>query len=260
MPNSNWITAQLRHLSYLKSYAGISGAIRLRLAEIFRQTHAQVTIHGTPIALRPRSPDLLVAHDSLGEELEPLQDYLSSDFAGLIIDAGGYIGTTSLKLSKMFPNATIVVIEPSSSNFAVLQRNTASKSSIHTINAALVPESGYEISLNDRGSGQWGFTIVGKPGDRVDAPALERVATVSLKDVFAKFPDLEVGLLKLDIEGAEKALFDDATAELTSIHLIFAELHDRIVEGCSDSFARMSEGRTVKKFDGEKFLSIQPAE
>ena len=44
---------------------------------------------------------------------------------GLIIDAGGYLGTAAIAFSEAYPDATVVTIEPSPENFALLVQNTA---------------------------------------------------------------------------------------------------------------------------------------
>ena len=47
----------------------------------------------------------------------------------------------------------------------------------------------------------------------------------------------DIGILKLDIEGAELHLFKEDEMALSEIPHIFVELHDRIVSGCSDAFS-----------------------
>ena len=69
------------------------------------------------------------------------------------------------------------------------------------------------------------------------------------------FPQKPLRLIKLDIEGGEKALFETAASGLTSVDFVFAELHDRILPGCTAAFAAFSQDRFVFNFGGEKFLS-----
>lgn len=58
-------------------------------------------------------------------EYQSLRGGIDSDFTGLIIDAGAYIGISTYWLSRMFPAATIVAIEPDHENFRLLIPNTA---------------------------------------------------------------------------------------------------------------------------------------
>lgn len=208
------------------------------------------------VNVRTSTPDIKVAMASLKDEFDVLQGLLPQDFDGLIVDAGGYIGTAALKLSEFYPHAQVVSIEPSSDNFAVLSKNIADHNNISAIHAALVPSEQGKVTLNNRGTGEWGFTIVENPRDQDNAEELEEIDTVTLDDISARFPGKKIGLMKLDIEGGEKQLMDDAKDSLKAIDVLFVELHDRIVEGCSSSFQMLSKNRWVLKVGGEKFLSL----
>lgn len=205
------------------------------------------------IWVRPGTPDLRVAFQSLGSELDILSDLLPQDFEGLIVDAGGYIGTAALKLARMYPAATVVTIEASSRNFDILQRNVAGVDRIVPINAALHAESGRFVELVDRGTGAWGFSIA-VSGSSKDT--LETVSTVSLSDITQRFPGKSLGIVKMDIEGGEHVLLRPRDATLETADAIFAEMHDRIVPGCTDLFRDFSRDRWLLNAGGEKLLSL----
>lgn len=190
------------------------------------------------------------------EEYEVLQDLLPSNFDGLIVDAGAYIGTASIRLSEMYPKATLVAIEPSSINFAVLSHNTRHLPSIHLEKAALSDVAGDVVTLRDPSSREWGFTIVPSIGsDREASFELESVVTTSLSEVERKYGK-KIGVLKLDIEGQEKQLFSSADPVLDAIPVIFVELHERTLPGCEHAFQHFSREREVRNAGGEKHLSL----
>ena len=60
----------------------------------------------------------------------------------------------------------------------------------------------------------------------------------------------------MDIEGGELDLLKNDSKSLDKIPIIFIELHDRIVNGCTKEFMAFSKKRLVIKSGGEKFLSI----
>jgi FkbM family methyltransferase len=250
-----WIAGQWKWFGHLRSILGIWGAFRYRLAEVFRQPTVRVTINGIPLFIRPKTPDLEVARESLGSELEPISHFLPHDFEGVIIDGGGYIGSAALKLSHMYPRAKIVSIEAAEQNFDILQRNVRNNSGIVTILAALAARSDMTLDLKDTGTGQWGFTTIPTPKDRPDAPVIGKVGTITIDEISRRYPGQEIGLIKLDIEGGEKVLFEECAEDLSKIPLIFVELHDRIVSGCSEAFDHLSKNRAVHTFGGEKYLS-----
>ncbi len=78
-----------------------------------------------PIWVRSATPDLRVAILNLTEEFECLGQLLPEDYSGLIVDGGGYIGTSALKFSEMYPDATVVTVEPSSEIMSILGRNNS---------------------------------------------------------------------------------------------------------------------------------------
>lgn len=100
-----------------------------------------------------------------------------------------------------------------------------------------------------------GVTAIKTPKDAPNSCITETVNTVTINDIFHRYPNRKIGLIKLDIEGGEKVLFEEAARELSKIPLIFVELHDRIVDGCTEAFERHAEDRNVVKFHGEKYLS-----
>ena len=214
----------------------------------------QVSVNRQQIWVRPGTPDLRVAFQSLRSEFDILSDLLPKHFSGIIVDAGGYIGTAALKFAAMYPNATIITIEASSNNFAVLERNVAGWPNIVPINAALHSTEGMSFDLVDRGTGAWGFSIA--TGD-AGKPVLESVSTVTLGELKRRFPGMPIGIVKMDIEGGEHALFSSHDDALEQVDALFVELHDRIVPGCTELFHAFSRDRWLLNAGGEKFLSLR---
>jgi hypothetical protein len=69
------------------------------------------------------------------------------------------------------------------------------------------------------------------------------VAGISMPELISLSGCERVSILKLDIEGAEKGLFETGAEEwLGLIDLIIIELHDRYHFGCSSTFYRALTG------------------
>ena len=100
------------------------GFIRYALASA--NSEVRIHVYGRPITLRKGTPDLQTAKSSLGDEFNQAQQYLPKSFDGVIVDAGGYIGSAAIRFSEMFPLATVVTLEPEESNFRILTINTES--------------------------------------------------------------------------------------------------------------------------------------
>lgn len=246
----------INRLRKMSDKIGLLNAVKVQGSERLKgSVPVSIRIGNRTIFVRPNTPDIEVTVTSLGAEFEPLGVVLNEEYNGLVVDAGGYIGTAAIKLSETFPNAQIVSIEPSSENFEILIRNTSSYRNISAIRAALVPTPKGHVVLSNRGTGQWGYTIVDAPLDNPASEAIENTPTITLDDIRRQFHEQRIGLLKLDIEGGEKDLFDNGGEGLAGVNAIFVELHDRIVSGCTDAFLRFSENRVNSNFGGEKYLS-----
>ena len=221
----------------------------------FKGKVVKLVIKGHVVAVRKGTPDLDVAVSCLNGEFEILRYLLPANYNGTIIDAGGYIGTATIALKDIFPSAKLIVVEPSSENLEVLKQNVENLQSVKIVHGALIGTSETSIQLNNRGTGEVGFTVVAKPTDSPNASFLQETPAFRLSDLVKE--DENIGLLKLDIEGGELSLLEHDLESLRNIDAVFAELHDRIVPGCVDKFFEFSQDRILIKDKGEKYLSVK---
>jgi FkbM family methyltransferase len=230
-------------------------AIKWKIGAQLKQ-HAimEMQVESEKLALRVGTPDFSVARSCLGGEFEDVIAAAGDVGDGLIIDAGGYIGTAAIVFAKAFPRATVVTLEPSIDNFAILKRNTAKFPNIVAINKALGAAPG-TIELQTRGTGQWGFTIVPNPQDR-PATALHMVEVTTVDEVLKAVRKDRIDIFKIDIEGGEFDLLSSNIGWIEHTHVIVAELHDRIIDGCTAVFEHATANRRNNQLDGEKIMSL----
>lgn len=185
-----------------------------------------------PLSVRLRSADLWTFDEVLvGREYDlPLPPKPRT-----IIDAGAHIGLASVYFANRFPDARIIALEPEPSNFDLLQRNTAPYPNIEPINAALWSTSG-QLEVVDRGFGSWAFQTV--PTARGGEKGLGTVRAMTLTQVLDDRSIVSADVLKIDVEGAEKEIFEHASDWIGRVQAVVAELHDRYVPGSSRSFYR----------------------
>ncbi|MEL6542003.1 MAG: FkbM family methyltransferase [Pseudomonadota bacterium] len=214
-----------------------------------------VTIWSHDVVVRKGTPDILVAVHSLTGEFKALRGLLPDDFDGVIVDAGGYIGTATLALRKLYPKARIIVLEPSEANLMVLRQNLAGVENVQIVHGALVGKERASITLLDPGKGEHAFTAVERPKTNENAAAMHEAPAYTLSQLVED--GSEIGILKLDIEGGEVDVLEHDMETLRGIKAVFAELHDRINDGCTRLFTEFSQGRVVVRI-GEKRLSVKP--
>ena len=232
---------------------GFSSYLRYKLAK--PGAELKVEISRKKIFIRKGTPDLGVAISCFSGEFDIVKYLFPKDYSGIIVDAGGYIGTSTIALKQIYPKAKIIVVEPSQHNLAILKKNLEGISNIRIVYGALIGSSQKTITLNNRGTSEWGYTIVSKPLDNPNAKPLHKTPAFRLRDLLDKRE--KIGLLKLDIEGGEFDLLKKDMKTLKKIPVVFAELHDRIITGCEEMFFKFSKSRILIKDRGEKYLSIR---
>jgi FkbM family methyltransferase len=161
----------------------------------------------------------------------------------VVVDAGANIGMSAIYFAVRYPNARIIAIEPDARNFGVLKQNVESYPMITPVNAALWNQDGV-VSLQDAPASAWGV--------RVSAVATgDLVRSITLPTLLKEFQIERVDLFKIDIEGAERELFEDASEWIGGVNVICAELHDRFRPGCSAAFEHATAAFHTKWRRGE---------
>lgn len=212
-------------------------------------------VRGVDLVLRSGTADLMVAEANLGDEFEELRG-IGDSLKGQIIDAGAYIGSAAVRLRSLAPKASqLVAIEPSEANLPVLEANMKNVPGSRIFFGALATFDG-EASLFSRQTGEIGNTIVDlRKGLKSPNNLKAVVPTISLKTLVQQGGPISI--LKLDVEGAEKSIFELSRDDLLEIPVILAELHDRIVPGCKKAFESIiAEGDTVL-WSGEKVVLLR---
>lgn len=164
----------------------------------------------------------------------------------VIVDLGANIGAFSLLAASKLPEAQIVALEPFPSNFKRFQDAIVLnhlESSIQPIQAAAVGESGV-VRMDDADDIPSHSRKVGASnGIEVEGLTLEAIMQRQALD--------EIDFLKVDIEGAEYALFEKTPNKiLEKVKRIGLEYHSN---GCKDAlFTRLADagfqvGRYPKK-------------
>ena len=133
-----------------------------------------------------------------------------------IIDAGGYVGDTALLFSS-YTDKNIHVFEASPSNMDIIRETIRLNhlDNIVPVSKALGEKSGTAtFSLGERNSCN---SLVERPG--YNYPDHIEVPVVTLDD-YVRENDLEVGLIKVDIEGVEQLLLRGAVETIRTQHPI----------------------------------------
>jgi FkbM family methyltransferase len=162
------------------------------------------------------------AHGALVETI--YREIVASGLQPLIIDCGANIGASVTWFSARYPEAHIIAIEPAAENFALLRRNCAGLDV--DLRLAGISSTDGRAFLDNSGGSHMGFrTTYEHRGTEVDLISVGSLLASKPSTAYAPF------LLKVDIEGAEKDLFDRDTDPINRFPLIILEPHDWLMPG-----------------------------
>ncbi|MGA2720247.1 MAG: FkbM family methyltransferase [Candidatus Acidiferrales bacterium] len=193
-----------------------------------------------PVYLRARTTDVSLcreiflnnAYDSdFFESPQGTPQVAPAGMPPVIIDAGANVGLCAVFYANRFPDARIIAIEPEPSNYEMLKKNTAPYPNITTVHAALWKENG-RLRLFDTGAGNTAFQV----SETSQLSATEErgvVQAIALEKLMEQFGIAYIDYLKMDVEGAEKEIFEHAPW-IDRVGAIGVELHDWMRSGCSE--------------------------
>ncbi len=224
--------------SYLRDF-GVRGLVTVsshRLCGFPRTMKAMSPILRGPVKLRVRTTDVSVFGEII---LRQEYNFGLPAHADVIVDAGANIGLASIFYATKFPNARILALEAEESNFRAMLENVRAYPSITPIHAALWHRDG-QIRVNapmPGAFGKWGFFVSDDPGE---------VRSITVLSLMREFGFDKIDLFKIDIEGAEKEVFEKCDWQ-SRIGSFVIELHDRFKLGCSKAVNLA----LLPDFDGE---------
>ncbi len=137
----------------------------------------------------------------------------------------------------------------------MLQRHLGGLPQVEIIQAAVWSHDG-EITLTDPGIGSWAMRVE-EPSHALSSQC--QVSALSMPSLLKYFPEGRVNLLKVDVEGAEKEVFESSTAWIENIDAIVIELHDRYKPGCSRAFFTAVDSLPFEKWIGENLYVWRPS-
>lgn len=162
----------------------------------------------------------------------------------LIIDAGANIGLFAVLMALKFPKSKIICLEPEDANFQQLVFNTRKYKNIICYKKGLWNKNTY-LTIHDRGTGPWGFQVL-------ETKEETSLHGISLNDILDKYNELEVGLVKMDIEGSEYSVFSSNLQWLDKVKYLVIETHDHIIPGSDELVNKVMVSKKFEKLSFEE--------
>ena len=194
---------------------------------------------------RPGTMDFSIAQEVLKDDCYRI----TTEFKNIIgtpkciLDVGAHIGSFSVLCAKLFPEASIIAVEPEDWNHTLLTANSAMIPTLRTIRAAVGSPGEISIRFGDLraasapvgeelNTGGWNRSQVGK-----DVPC------VAVGDLLENIPDL----VKLDCEGGEYGFLRQAGEldMLCKLPFILGEWH-RVCGSLQDLIYLLKDTHTMQ--------------
>jgi FkbM family methyltransferase len=148
-----------------------------------------------------------------------------------IIDGGANIGLFSVLFANRFPQAFIVALEPEEANFKLVTTNTRFYSNVLPLQSAIWHKHTHLQVVTDN-LNPWSFQV--KETEKKD----NSVMAYSITDIMKLYQWPVLDIVKLDVEGAEQAIFSENYNWLALTKMLIIELHENWLPGSSASFEK----------------------
>lgn len=145
-----------------------------------------------------------------------------------IVDAGANVGFASIFFKLKYPKAHILAIEIEKHNIEMIKKNTSQITNFEVVSKALFNKKAY-FKIENPFNATNSFQI----NETEDLSSYD-IESITIDEIFAQKNWKTIDILKIDIEGAEKQLFEDNYQTwLPKIKVIMIETHDRMLANCS---------------------------
>lgn len=145
-----------------------------------------------------------------------------------IVDAGANVGLASLFFHLKYAEASIVALEIESKNSESIRKNTHGIPNFELIEKGLFNRKSF-FKIEDPYNASNSFQI-----REVEANEQYDIESITLDEILNEKKWDTIDILKIDIEGAEKQLFESNFENwLPKTKVIMVETHDRMIPKCS---------------------------
>lgn len=193
-----------------------------------------------PLALRSGTSDISVFRQLF---LDRCYDFQIDRPLNSIIDCGANIGLFSVLFASRYPEARIVAVEPDTSNFELLKRNTSRYPNIECVHSGVWSRTCH-LRIKNQHVGAWAYEV-----EEIEQPEPSSFPSVTVHDLLQHFKTQKIDMLKMDIEGAEKEVFgDNYESWIHAFKCLIVEVHDKLRAGSSEAVTKAVGDDEIEHF------------
>ncbi|MFN4913469.1 MAG: FkbM family methyltransferase [Bacteroidota bacterium] len=154
-----------------------------------------------------------------------------------MLDGGANIGLASVYFAHRFPNTKIVAVEPNEENFKMILKNTVNYPNVFAKQGGIWNDN-KRLAIIDKAAYDNSFMVT-----EVAENTSDSLPAFSIHSIMQEQGWSTLDVLKLDIEGSEKEVFEKNVEEwLPHTRMLIIEVHDNMRKGAAKSvFAAISK-------------------
>lgn len=221
----------LSFLAYIRQWGIVDGIRIFHLVRTRNEPVVTITLPDSnhPLFLRAGTSDIYAFEHVFAHQCYRLNTQSGS--AKFIIDCGANVGYSTVYFAQKYPKATVVAIEPDSSNIQLLKRNSEQYKNIHVLHTAVWRNQAH-LKITNKNASKWAFTV-----SETTAEDPEGFKAIGITDVLRQFEANFIDILKIDVEGAEYEMLESGYENwLSKTNVLVIELHERLKPGCEARF------------------------
>jgi FkbM family methyltransferase len=209
----------------LKKHFNFKDALSITLGLLSKKGILSLPSKNFKFYLRPDTKDLETFEEVF---LSNIYNTLLPFEPKTIVDAGANVGLASAFFKLKYPNSEIVAIEIENRNVEMIKKNTQSFKNVTVLERALYNKKAF-FKIEDPYNATNSFQI-----KEVAETEKYDIQSITLDEIIETNNWETIDVLKIDIEGAEKQLFEENYKDwLPRTKVIMVETHDRMMPKCS---------------------------
>ena len=205
------------------------------------------------VRLRPRTGDFFIFHEIftfMAYELPP--PMLAGRRIRTVLDLGANVGLASLYFHDVLAPDLMVAVEPVESNFEMLHGTLAPLGRSVICERAAVGRTSGKARILDAAAPTWGAKFSSAQAD--DGTVVQR----TIPELMRIHGMERIGLLKMDIEGAEEEIFAGDFSWLDKVDIVLVELHTALAVARFDAAAAAHGFRRIAAPSGQCVMAAGP--
>jgi FkbM family methyltransferase len=234
---------------WIPKYLSVLGVKQYFLLKFSSKKISKITLknYKNPLFIRNKTSDFDVFKQIFIKEE---YNYKYNFFPKYILDAGSNCGFSIVYFANRFPGVNIIGVEPESSNFEMIKKNTINYPNIHLVFGGVWDKNSDLCITNLEKDRHWSFRVDEVKKGKGDFKGY------SIQELMKMFKFEEIDIFKMDIEGSEKKVFEkNYKFWLPKVKLGFLELHEKYAPGVEKVVInRLKEYKFKKSSLGENLV------